>query len=95
MLDDPEDMLGACLKKIAFLLMPPMQPNLSAPSRSDCPETAGAAYLNAEVRDQLVSGDVLAPNSGPRRHKQAVDASTQLAFAYPQGRVPSLLRLRR
>jgi len=47
------------------------------------------AYLNAEVRDQLVSGDVLAAQLWATTAQQAVDAAPQqLAFAYPQEGFP-------
>jgi len=41
------------------------------------------AYLNAEVRDQLVAGDVLAAQLWATTAQQAIDASRELAFAYP------------
>jgi spermidine/putrescine transport system substrate-binding protein len=41
------------------------------------------AYLNAEVRDQLVSGDVLAAQLWSTTAQQAIDAAPGLAFAYP------------
>src|SRR5262249_26043995 len=41
------------------------------------------AYLNAEVRDQLVSGDVLAAQLWSTTAQQAIDAAPNLAFVYP------------
>ena len=41
------------------------------------------AYINAEVRDQLVSGDVLAAQMWNTTAQQAMDATSELAFAYP------------
>ena len=41
------------------------------------------AYLNAEVRDQLVAGDVLAAQLWSTTAQQAIDAAPQLAFVYP------------
>jgi spermidine/putrescine transport system substrate-binding protein len=41
------------------------------------------AYINAEVRDQLIAGDVLAAQSWSITAQQAIDQSGQLAFVYP------------
>ena len=41
------------------------------------------AYLNAEVRDQLVSGDVLAAHMWNTTAQQAMDSSSEIGFAYP------------
>jgi len=42
------------------------------------------AYLNAEVRDQLVSGDVLAAHMWNTTAQQAMDASSGIGFVYPE-----------
>jgi spermidine/putrescine-binding protein len=42
------------------------------------------AYLNAEVRDQLVSGDVLAAHMWNTTAQQAMDSSPDIGFAYPE-----------
>ena len=52
------------------------------------------AYLNAEVRDQLVAGDVLAAQLWSTTAQQAIDAAPQLAFVYPGRGLSALLRLR-
>jgi spermidine/putrescine transport system substrate-binding protein len=41
------------------------------------------AYINAEVRDQLVAGDVLAAQLWSTTAQQAIDDSDHLDFAYP------------
>ena len=41
------------------------------------------AYLNAEVRDQLVSGDVLAAHMWNTTAQQAMDSSPNIGFVYP------------
>jgi spermidine/putrescine-binding protein len=85
MLDDPVDVFAACLKKLG----------LSANSRSPDELRRGQreaimqkpllrAYLNAEVRDQLVSGDVSAAQLWSTTAQQAMDASPQIDFAYPK-----------
>ena len=41
------------------------------------------AYINAEVRDQLIAGDVLAAQSWSITAQQAIEQSAHLAFVYP------------
>jgi len=85
MLDDPEDMLGACLKKIGLSFNSTDSGELErAKQEAIAQKPLVQAYLNAEVRDQLVSGDVLAAQLWATTAQQAVDAAPQqLAFAYP------------
>ena len=84
MLDDPEDMLGACLKK---LHLPFSDTDPAELQRAEKDAIAQKhllrAYLNAEVRDQLVAGDVLVAQLWSTTAQQAIDAAPQLAFAYP------------
>jgi spermidine/putrescine transport system substrate-binding protein len=84
MLDDPEDMLGACLKKIgcSFSATDPAQLR-AAEREAIAQKPLLRAYLNAEVRDQLVSGDVLAAQLWSTTAQQAIDAAPYLAFTYP------------
>jgi spermidine/putrescine transport system substrate-binding protein len=84
MLDDPEDMLGACLKKLglSFSATDPDQLH-RAEREAIAQKPLLRAYLNAEVRDQLVAGDVLAAQLWSTTAQQAIDAAPQLAFAYP------------
>ena len=90
MLDDPEDMLGACLKKLGL----PFSATTSraswlAPQREAIAQKPLLrAYLNAEVRDQLVAGDVLAAQLWSTTAQQAIDAAPQLAFVYPEEGFP-------
>lgn len=84
MLDDPEDVLGACLKKLRL----PFGSTDPAELRRAQQEALRQkpllrAYLNAEVRDQLVAGDVLAAQLWSTTAQQAIDAAPHLAFAYP------------
>ena len=84
MLDDPEEVLGACLLK---LRLPYNSTDPGYLRRAEHEAIAQKpllrAYLNAEVRDQLVAGDVLAAHSWATMAQQAIDAAPQLAFAYP------------
>ncbi len=84
MLDDPEDVLGACLKKIGLSLNTKSAQDLRRAEREAIAQKPLVrAYLNAEVRDQLVAGDVLAAQLWSTTAQQAIDAASQLAFVYP------------
>jgi spermidine/putrescine transport system substrate-binding protein len=84
MLDDPEDMLGACLKKIGldFDAIDPAALR-QAEREAIAQKPLLRAYLNAEVRDQLVAGDVLAAQLWSTTAEQAIDAAPKLDFVYP------------
>jgi spermidine/putrescine transport system substrate-binding protein len=92
MLDDPEDVIGACLLKAGL----PFGDNDANALRKARAEAIAEkryirAYLNAEVRDQLVAGDVLAAQMWSTTAKQALDAqqaSRPLAFVYPEEGFP-------
>jgi len=89
MLDDPEDMLGACLKKIGLSFSSTDPAELQrAKQEAIAQKPLVRAYLNAEVRDQLVSGDVLAAQLWATTAQQAIDAGPTLAFAYPEEGFP-------
>jgi spermidine/putrescine transport system substrate-binding protein len=84
MLDDPEDMLGACLKKIGYSFGATDPGELREAEREAfAQKPLLRAYLNAEARDQLVSGDILAAQLWSTTAQQAMDAAPDLAFAYP------------
>jgi spermidine/putrescine transport system substrate-binding protein len=89
MLDDPEDMLGACLKKIGLSFNATDPGELQrAKQEALAQKKLVQAYLNAEVRDLLVSGDVLAAQLWATTAQQAIDAADNLAFAYPEEGFP-------
>lgn len=89
MLDDPEDMLGACLKKIGLSFNATDKTELErAKQEAIAQKPLVQAYLNAEVRDQLVAGDVLAAQLWATTAQQGIDAGPQLAFAYPEEGFP-------
>jgi spermidine/putrescine transport system substrate-binding protein len=84
MLDDPAEVLGACLKKLGFPLNSTDPAQLRRAGREAMAQKPLLrAYLNAEVRDQLVAGDVLAAQLWATTSQQAMDASPELAFVYP------------
>lgn len=84
MLDDPAEVIGACLKKLGLTL------NSTAPLELRRAQIEAIrqkklvrAYLNAEVRDQLVSGDVLCAQLWNTTSQQAMDGPRELEFVYP------------
>jgi spermidine/putrescine transport system substrate-binding protein len=84
MLDDPEDLLGACLKKLGLPFAATAESDLRRAEREAVSQKPLLrAYLNAEVRDQLVAGDVLAAQLWSTTAQQAIDSAPQLAFVYP------------
>lgn len=85
MLDDSAEVLGACLKRLSDSV------NSTAGSQLEAAKGLALAqkpllraYINAEVRDQLVAGDVLAAQAWSVTAQQAIEQSSRLAFAYPQ-----------
>jgi spermidine/putrescine transport system substrate-binding protein len=84
MLDDPAEVIGACLKKLGLPLNSCRPEDLERARREAVAQKKLLrAYLNAEVRDQVVSGDVLAAQLWATTAQQGIDASPGLAFAYP------------
>jgi spermidine/putrescine transport system substrate-binding protein len=84
MLDDPEDVLGACLKKLRLPFSSTDPGELQRAEREAVAQKRLLrAYLNAEVRDQLVAGDVLVAQLWSTTAQQAIEAAPQIAFAYP------------
>jgi len=84
MLDDPAEVLGACLKKLGWSVNstdPDQLRRAGEEARAQKPLLR--AYLNAEVRDQLVAGDVLAAQLWATTAAQAIAESSELAFVYP------------
>jgi len=84
MLDDAEDVLGACLSKLGLPFDSADAAHLERAKREAIAQKRMVrAYLNAEVRDQLVSGDVLAAQIWSTTAQQAISAAKDLAFVYP------------
>ncbi len=85
MLDDPAEVLGACLLKLGYPLNSADPGELRQAQREAIAQKRLLrAYLNAEVRDQLVAGDVLAAQLWATTSQQAIDASRELEFVYPE-----------
>jgi spermidine/putrescine transport system substrate-binding protein len=89
MLDDPEDVIGACLQKLGLPFGSIDERQLAdAKSEAVRQKPLLRAYLNAEVRDQLVSGDVLAAQLWSTTAAQAIRGNPNLGFVYPEEGYP-------
>jgi len=85
MLDDPVDVFAACLKKLGYSINTQNPDELRAAQREAIEQKELLrAYVNAEVRDQLVAGDVLAAQLWSNTAQQAIDEAKNLAFVYPE-----------
>ena len=84
MLDDPEDVIGASLKKLGLPFDSTDGDQLRRAEQALIEQKPLVrAYLNAEVRDQLVSGDVLVAQMWSTTAAQALDAGPSLDFVFP------------
>ena len=85
MLDDPPEVFAACLKTLGYSLNSEDPAQLkAAQQRALAQRPLVRAYLNAEVRDQLVAGDVAAAQAWAVTAAQAIAAAPgKLAFAFP------------
>jgi spermidine/putrescine-binding protein len=84
MLDDPVDVFGACLEKLGHSINSEDAGELrAAQHEAIVQKRLLRAYLNAEVRDQLVAGDVWAAQMWSTTAQQAIDAAPHLSFVYP------------
>jgi spermidine/putrescine transport system substrate-binding protein len=86
MLDDPEDVFGACMKKLGFSYVS-SDPNHLRQARDEAlrQKRLVRAYLNTEVRDQVVAGDVVEAQALSSTAAQAMVVSGNVGFAYPEG----------
>jgi spermidine/putrescine transport system substrate-binding protein len=85
MLDDPMDVFGACLKKLGLSINTQNSNDLRAAQHEAIEQKELLrAYINAEVRDQLVAGDVLAAQMWSTTAQQAIDESKDLTFVFPE-----------
>ena len=90
MLDDEPEVLGVCLKKLGHSLNSGNPAELvAAKNEALAQKVLLRAYLNAEVRDQAVAGDVLAAQAWAVTAAQAIAAAPgKLAFAFPKEGFP-------
>ena len=90
MLDDPPEVFAACLKTLGYSLNSGDPNQLkAAQQRALAQKPLVRAYLNAEVRDQLVAGDVAAAEAWAVTASQAIAAASgKLAFSFPSEGFP-------
>jgi spermidine/putrescine transport system substrate-binding protein len=89
MLDDQAEVFGACLKRLGCSVNATSEHDLTnAKNLAVQQKPLLRAYINAEVRDQLIAGDVLAGQSWSITAQQAIEQSHSLAFAYPEEGFP-------
>jgi spermidine/putrescine transport system substrate-binding protein len=87
MLDDPNDVFGTCLFKLGRSGNTRNPGDLfAAKAEAVRQKPLLRAYINAEVRDQLVAGDVLVAQLWNSSAQQAIDESENLAYCYPSDR---------
>ena len=84
MLDDPADTVGAALKKLGHSINTADAAHLQAAKTELLRQKPLVrAYLNAEARDQLISGDLEAAQLWGTTSQQAIEAAPHLGFVYP------------
>ncbi|HEY6991375.1 MAG TPA: spermidine/putrescine ABC transporter substrate-binding protein [Bryobacteraceae bacterium] len=89
MLDDPAEVFAACLKQLPASINSGDQRELQrARDLAIRQKPLLRAYLNEEVRDQVVTGDVLAAQMWAQVAQVAIDNAPNLAFAFPSEGFP-------
>ncbi len=89
MLDDPAEVFGAALKLMGASVNAAGEETLrSARDLAIRQKPLLRAYLNEEVRDQVIAGDVLAAQMWAQVAQVAMDNSDELAFSYPSEGYP-------
>jgi spermidine/putrescine transport system substrate-binding protein len=84
MMDDSAEVLGACLKKIGDSLNSRNPAQLEEAKREAiAAKPLLRAFISAEVRDQVVAGDVLMAQIWAQMGKLAVDERKDLAYVHP------------
>jgi spermidine/putrescine transport system substrate-binding protein len=86
MLDDPVEVFGACLKKLGLSVNSADDAELRrAQAEAAAQKPLLRAYVNQEVRDQLIAGEVLAAQCWRDLSQRAAEAAPgKLAFTYPE-----------
>jgi spermidine/putrescine transport system substrate-binding protein len=89
MMDDPAEVFGACLKCLGRSVNAQDEHDLRAARNLAIQQKPLLrAYLNEEVRDQVVAGDVLAAQMWAQVGQVAIDNSPDVAFAFPREGFP-------
>ncbi len=85
MLDDPAEIFAACLKRLGCSINSGDPVELRrARDLAIQQKPLLRAYLNEEVRDQVVAGDVLVAQMWAQVAQVAMDNSATLAFSFPE-----------
>jgi spermidine/putrescine transport system substrate-binding protein len=84
MLDDPAEVFAACLKRLGCSINSASESELRK-ARDLAVEQKPhlRAYLNEEVRDQVVAGDVLVAQMWAQVAQVAISSNPHLSFAFP------------
>lgn len=89
MLDDPAEVLAAALLKLGYSLNSTDPGELEqAKQEAIAQKKFLRAYLNAEVQDQLVAGDILTSQLWATTAVLAMNGNAELQFAYPREGFP-------
>jgi spermidine/putrescine transport system substrate-binding protein len=89
MLDDPAEVFAACLKRAGHSINSGDPAELkTSRDLAEQQKPLLRAYLNEEVKDQVVAGDVLVAQMWGQVAAQAMENSAKLKFAYPQEGFP-------
>jgi spermidine/putrescine transport system substrate-binding protein len=89
MLDDPAEVLAACLLKLGYSLNSTEPDELEEAKREAIAQKGFLrAYLNADVQDQLVAGDILAAQLWATTSVLAMNGNAGLKFSYPREGFP-------
>lgn len=85
MLDDPAEVFAVCLKRAGHSVNSADESELAAArDLAERQKPLLRAYLNEEVRDQVVAGDVLIAQMWAQVAQLAVESAPGLKFAYPR-----------
>jgi spermidine/putrescine transport system substrate-binding protein len=84
MLDDPAEVFAACLKRAGYSINSGDPAELkSSRDLAEQQKPLLRAYLNEEVKDQVVAGDVLVAQMWGQVAAQTIESAPKLKFAYP------------
>jgi spermidine/putrescine transport system substrate-binding protein len=89
MLDDPAEVFAAALAKLGYSMNSVQEKELREAKEAAVEQKPLLrAYLNSEVRDQMVAGDLLGAQLWSTTAQQAIDAAPHLGFVYPREGFP-------
>ncbi len=84
MMDDSAEVIGACLKKLGYSVNSTQARELErAKQQAIAAKPLLRAFISAEVRDQVLAGDVLVAQIWAQMGRLACTEKPELAFAHP------------